>query len=317
MATNLIARTISQLPSVSGTTDLGKALLEVSVPKDSSANPKYHSEKCQISQIESRFKTSIANGIADQHGLKDQDGKDLKLDEAFSKIKTLSAENTTLYGMKVFDGIPAVIQSKEKYIANGIANYNQLIPNIEKTIDLVDQRAGYISPNHVVDANPRVGNYTAESNQFMFWHIDDQGNDSSRWIDPETGIEAGPVYVNSTGWLTIIGWLADNGKLLNQEAWVGLFGKIKVKDKDEGSEATTSTQWIPLQYQPWLISSKSAHRQHVSFSLPVKAGLQLKIMTGFNVNGSSSGFQHSNSVQFKVNEPNSFVGWVIRSDSHA
>lgn len=82
----------------------------------------------------------------------------------------------------------------------------------------------------------------------MFWHIDDQGNDSSRWIDPETGIEAGPVYVNSTGWLTIIGWLADNGKLLNQEAWVGLFGKIKVKDKDEGSEATTSTQWIPLQY---------------------------------------------------------------------
>lgn len=82
----------------------------------------------------------------------------------------------------------------------------------------------------------------------MFWHIDDQGNDSSRWIDPETGIEAGPVYVNSTGWLTIIGWLADNGKLLNQEAWVGLFGKINVKDKDESSESTTSTQWIPLQY---------------------------------------------------------------------
>ena len=46
MATNLIARTISQLPSVSETTNLGKALLEVSVPKDSSANPKYHSEKC-------------------------------------------------------------------------------------------------------------------------------------------------------------------------------------------------------------------------------------------------------------------------------
>ena len=40
--------------------------------------------------------------------------------------------------MKVFDGIPAVMQPKEKYIANGIANYNRLIPNIEKTIDLVD-----------------------------------------------------------------------------------------------------------------------------------------------------------------------------------
>lgn len=56
--------------------------------------------------------------------MRSSDGKDLKLDEAFSRIKTLSAENTTLYGIKVFDSIPAVIQPKEKYIANGNANYN-------------------------------------------------------------------------------------------------------------------------------------------------------------------------------------------------
>lgn len=46
MATKLIARTLSQLPRVNKTTNLGNALLEVAVPKDSSANPKYHSESC-------------------------------------------------------------------------------------------------------------------------------------------------------------------------------------------------------------------------------------------------------------------------------
>ena len=315
MATKLIARTTSQLPRVNKTTNIGNALIELSVPKDGSANPKYHSESCQMSEIESRFKTSIANGIADQYGLRDSDAKDLKLNEAFKQIKTLSAESTTLYGTKTFDSIPAIVQPKERYTASGNASLGQLVPNIEKTIDLIDERSGYISQTYFVDANPRVGNYTNEFKQFMYWHIDDQGQDSSLWIDPETDMEAGPVYVPSTGWLTIVGWLADNGKVLNQEAWVGLFGKINVKGSDQIS-STPATQWVPLQYQPWLISSQSAHRQHVSFSLPVKAGLQLKIMTGFNVNGSSSGFQHSNSIQFKVNEPNSFVGWVIQSDQY-
>lgn len=315
MATKLTARTTSQLPRVNKTTNIGNALIELSVPKDGSVNPRYHSESCQVSEIESRFKTSIANGIADQYGLRDSDAKDLKLNEAFKQIKTLSAESTTLYGTKTFDSIPAIVQPKERYTASGNASLGQLVPNIEKTIDLIDERSGYISQTYFVDANPRVGNYTNESKQFMYWHIDDQGQDSSLWIDPETDMEAGPVYVPSTGWLTIVGWLADNGKVLNQEAWVGLFGKINVKGSDSTS-STPATQWVPLQYQPWLISSQSAHRQHVSFSLPVKAELQLKIMTGFNVNGSSSGFQHSNSVQFKVNEPNSFVGWVIQSDQY-
>lgn len=46
MASKLIGRTVSQLPEVKKTTNLGNALFEVSVPKDGSVNPKYHSEKC-------------------------------------------------------------------------------------------------------------------------------------------------------------------------------------------------------------------------------------------------------------------------------
>jgi len=55
--------------------------------------------------------------------------------------------------------------------------------------------------------------------------------------------------------------------------------------------------------------------QYVSFNLPVKAGLRLKIMTGFNVNGNNTGLTDIPSLMFgqEGNMPNTFVGYILRT----
>lgn len=55
--------------------------------------------------------------------------------------------------------------------------------------------------------------------------------------------------------------------------------------------------------------------QYVGFNVPVRKNMKLKIMTGFPVNGTTSGFQtpdgHSLLMTRYGNVPNTFVGYVI------
>lgn len=96
-----------------------------------------------------------------------------------------------------------------------------------KVKDLIDTRACFIGEDYVIDGDP--GNdesprFTTKSDNFMYFRIDDTGVDSSKWIDPETKSEAGYQTCKYSGFLTMFGWLADNGNVLAQDAWVGLYG---------------------------------------------------------------------------------------------
>ena len=51
--------------------------------------------------------------------------------------------------------------------------------------------------------------------------------------------------------------------------------------------------------------------QYVSFNIPVEAGLELKIKTGFAVNTNPSGLQSGNRQTFTLNQPGAFVGYVV------
>lgn len=51
--------------------------------------------------------------------------------------------------------------------------------------------------------------------------------------------------------------------------------------------------------------------QYVSFNIPVEAGLELKIKTGFAVNTNPSGLQFGNRQTFTLNQPGAFVGYVV------
>jgi hypothetical protein len=69
-----------------------------------------------------------------------------------------------------------------------------MIPNVMRVKDLIDSRAGFIGEDYVIDGDP--GNdesprFTTKSDNFMYFRIDDNGIDSSKWIDPETRAEAG------------------------------------------------------------------------------------------------------------------------------
>lgn len=149
----------------------------------------------------------------------------------------------------------------------------------------------------------------------MYWHIDDMGRDSAQWMNPEfrnQKTEANGVECQRTGYLTMFGWLADNGNVRPADAWVGLFAQLNVRDVDS-PEQGVQTKWILLQLQPWVIGSKSSQRQYVSFNVPVKAGLRLKVKTGFMVNGHNGGFTEQGDVSLALNQPNTFVGYIVRA----
>jgi len=164
--------------------------------------------------------------------------------------KILSGDNVIFSGRKKFSTIPVITETDVKAFtgtSTGDIATEQLVPNIGKVFDIVDNRAGFISEQHCVDANPvRNPHSTLESPKFLYWHLDDQGRDSSEWIDPETQLPGGPVTVNNNGWLTITGWLADNGNVLMQDAWVGLFGYINARDDNDPT--VLQHKWVPLQY---------------------------------------------------------------------
>lgn len=301
-------RTLSQLPPILDTQTISQnAFIEVSSPKP---NGMYKSEKCSYKKLETQLSGAISNGIADEYGLKYGTTK-YNVRSINNRVTKLESGDMTIAGRKTFSSIPVITETNvEAFTGTGDITTEQLVPNIGKVFDIVDTRAGFISEQHCVDANPiKTQQSTLESPKFLYWHFDDQGRDSSEWIDPETQLPAGATIVNNSGWLTITGWLADNGNVLMQDAWVGLFGYINARNDDDPT--IIERKWIPLQYQPWPISSKSKQRQYVTFGLPVRRGLQLKIKTGFNVDGRSSGFQSSNSIQLPLNEPNTFVGYVV------
>mgnify|MGYP003370721930 FL=1 len=141
-----------------------------------------------------------------------------------------------------------------------------------------------------VDTDPEnsTPNTVFDEENFMVWRFDQDGRDSSQFIlDQYSNQKAGPVFAKHTGNLVVYGWLADNGNVAAQEAWVGLFGYVTI-----GDIQSQRKRWVALQIQPWIIGQKSQALQYVGFNVPVKKNMQLKIMTGFPVNTMNSGFQN-------------------------
>ena len=182
-------------------------------------------------------------------------------------------------------------------------------------VSIVDADKSYIGPDSTISCTPaNDGGYTRYSPNLLEWHFNHGGRDSSEYI-PQSGAAkvAGYVTCPATGQLVIYGWLADNGGVLPEECWVAVFGKILCMNEADGSY---SEKPVALAVQPWVIGANSQVAQYVGFQLPVKAGMQLKIMTGFNVNGRNSGFGRAHSLMLNDpdaggNMPNTFVGYIV------
>ena len=180
--------------------------------------------------------------------------------------------------------------------------------------EMIDDNAGFMAENQWLPMDPENGTYHTAYDEFetpskqMYWHIDHDQTDSSLWKD-EYGAEAGPVTCKYTGNLVCYGWLADNGSVKPGCAWVGIFGHVICGN-------ATQPSWVALQIQPWIMGKYSSTAQYVSFNIPVKKGLQLKIMTGFHVNGNNSALHDDTPTLMFTdagNLPNTFVGYILQS----
>ena len=308
----MIIRTTSQLPSQTDPLPKG-SLLEVSVVGGNG----YISKKISSDVLLNQFQNEISSNIAAEFGLVDA-GNPYNVASISDAVEQLSSQDSVLSGVKELKTIPVItapLTSYDHAVQSGIDLYtpDQMVPNVMKVKDLIDTRACFIGSDCIVDGDPgndEAPRFTQKSENFMYFRIDDNGVDSSKWIDPETRAEAGYEECPYSGYLTMFGWLADNGNVLAQDAWVALYGQVYVT-------LTTGEQvqkWIPLQVQPWPIGARSSIRQYVSFSIPVKEGLRLKVKTGFRVNGSEAAMQDSATKSFNLNEPNCFVGWILRAN---
>lgn len=133
----------------------------------------------------------------------------------------------------------------------------------------------------------------------------------NRYIFKVSQHESNEYTCRYSGWFTCYGWLSEResytaasvgnkgiGRQDNSKRWAALEGKVKTGNSSEN--------WRILQVQPVAAGN---YCNYVSFSLPVKTGLVLRIVTGFDV-GDNSGKWSNVPGSLTNHIPNAFVGGI-------
>ena len=336
----MLVRTISQLPSAPD--NYSNGVFEISVPQNNDASTsKYTSYSISQTTLSNGIRNAIEIGFSSKYGWKDG-SSNINIKKLKDDITTLSSNNCSLMGIKTFMSWPSIPLNASTINSLNSSNYGNdlghIVPNINAVKDLIGSQPVYFSTDDstVAEGNPlnahshneqtyesKSGdtatyktatipeslsyNTTIGNNKFYFWHIDDK--DSSKAIyDTRSATIDRYEKMRDTGQLVVWGWLADNGNVSPEMAWVGLFAAIKREGDD-------NTQYdVPISIQPWIRGQHASTLQYISFNVPVKNGLELKIKTGFPVNShTSGGFQNVGTLTFIDRYiPNSFFGYIIK-----
>ena len=311
-------KTISQLTPVSDKDVVhDKAYLAIAQYSDSAGDGAnaYLSRKLTYKQLKTQIEDYVDSDLLEgRYGSKlyiDGGIENVNLSAMHNDIEKLKNGDMTIRGVKHFNEIPTIDAEVDP------ESRNSNIPNVKCVREMITNQAGYITDSSMLDLDPKnAEGYTVydefEGNKQMYWHIDHGQRDSSLYVDTN-GALAGGVTCRHTGNLICYGWLADNGNVRPENAWVALFGQVLCPIDRDGN---LGKKWVALQVQPWIVGKKSSVLQYVGFNIPVKAGLQLKIMTGFAVNGNNSGLSDRPTLMFAAagTMPNTFVGYILHDD---
>lgn len=260
----------------------------------------------KFEQIQTKIDGDLSAKIVSDYGLNDNNGR-LSLKSLTDRVTTIESQNSEFNGEKTFKKIPTC---DARYDASTVNPDGYSLPNVNYVKQLIEDNGSYISETSYIMGDPNNESpYTTDSDYFLHFRIDDGGRDSSEFVTT-TGETAGYEKCPYTGQLVIYGWLADQGGVMAQDAWVGLYGLMNVINENQEMDQ----KWTLLQVQPWIIGSKSSIMQYVSFNIPVSSGMKLKIRTGFRVDGTNSGFAQPNALTYTSWQPNSFVGYVIQNN---
>lgn len=326
-------RSITQLPLNNVVSTFLSGSLEMSIPL-SSNDSFYVSTKVNYADMLSNIQEVTTSSIVSDYNLVDGEEKidvaQLKrtVDDAIGRDYELSgAKKFTNWPYIDIDFPPVESALQPEYAQYG-DSFEYALPNVKKVKELVNDNIVFMSTTNslVAEGNPLPfhSNSTTDysvpespdylntigSGKFYFWQIDDGMTDSSeRVVDPNSGSTADYIEIRDTGNLVVWGWLADYGIPAPKPAfcWVALYAKMKC----EGANNTQVD--VPISVQPWIRGQNASQIQYVSFNIPVKKGLRIKIKTGFPVNGRTSAFQEQGSLTFLDQwVPNAFFGYVIK-----
>lgn len=325
----MIVRTITQLPENSNKQSFLSSWMEMSTPLNNDAS-RYASKKVLYKNIRSDIHDAAVKDIVDEYHLTDNDGK-INVSDLKSDIQQIIGEDFEFRGKKKFTSWPYVdidFPQPGQDLPEYGNEYEYILPNIKKVKQLVADNSVFMSTqdSQVAEGNPLPQHASSSTDisipesleysstigrgKFYFWHIDAQQTDSSMSIhDADSGSTDGYEEIRDTGNLVIWGWLAENVSPIPEpeQCWVGLFAKMKCENYNN-----TEVD-VPVSIQPWIRGKNSSSIQYLSFNIPVKKGLRLKIKTGFPVNGENSGIQRPGSLTFlDGNIPNAFFGYVIK-----
>ena len=324
----MLVRTISQLNPQE--TPVANGLFEMSVPRDTAATS-YISKKLTYGSLSANCTQVAENSIANTYKLKNGTTP-IDVNALRATANAISSQNVTFNGIKRFNVVPFIPLSASQYPTNSSLYANNLdfaVTNVSKVNQLIAEQPMYFSTTSsmIADGNPLTHNQHIDSlfdsdsvpeqleyattigksrNKFYFWRID--ANDSSKYVyDTRSGTTDGYEEMRDTGNLVVWGWLADNGDVSPEMAWVGMFSYMKY----EGGDNTHVD--VPISIQPWIRGQYASTLQYVGFNIPVRKGLKLKIKTGFPVNNTNSGFQNAGTMTFvDRNIPNAFFGYIVK-----
>lgn len=286
----MLVRTISQLDNVTASKLPMSSLIEISEDQGSG---QYLSKNCRYEQLTGYLNDDISASMTRQYNLS-ATADDINISNVTSAVNSLYKSDVTITGTKTFE---SAIETREAYHADS----DTQLPTVKDVKGIIDNSGIYIaestfSPKPFDDSNEFAREAEAGENGYV----------RLKFEHPNNLKQTDEAIVDTTGQLVMWGWLADNGNVPAELAWVRLEALVKV-DSDE--------KWVPIQVQPWIQGTKSKILQYVGFNVNVHKGLKLKVRTGFDVNLENGAFSTVGSMTYRSagDTKCGFFGYIIKN----
>lgn len=197
----------------------------------------FKSEKVTVETLIKTTENQISSDIEKLYNL-----SGVNVGNISSDVYKLYHENVELSGTKTFVENPIVLAQKSLTELS-----DNMVPTVGNVKTVITESDSFFGPKSIVEGNP--DNATPKTDRdgiltSMVWKIPEGGNDSESY-DDQTGAPK-IVECKQSGLLTIYGWLTDDGNVQPQEAWVGLYGKVYVRENPNDETSTTSSKWVLL-----------------------------------------------------------------------
>lgn len=279
-------RTISQLNRISNPDDItNKSLIELSLFNLETLN--YSSNAVEVKTFTSKLSSDINENLKTVYGLT-LNNVPIKSSDLSSTITNIISSDISFSGTKTFlqsPTVPPPVTLKS-------------VTNKEYVDDKITDSPIYIKTNSILPNAFTIENIpiARSSDNLLHWEL----------LNKISGgkVQSTEQVAKIDGNLVCYGWITPFDLVDPASAWVVL-------------ECFINGNWVIVQLMPWVVGNNSLEMQYISFNVPVKKGVKIRITSGFGVNYNKTTYQNRdntliyNVVATGTNITNAFVGYVI------